>query len=85
MFPKNYTHTVGHWFRKDMGGSLPNPEDLKLICQILEIPKEYQDMMNCRCMVLQAVKKSHKGKNPGDYLEFNDDEEVINFLNKTLY
>ena len=49
-----------------------------------DIPEEYQNMANCRCMVLQAVKKSHKGKNPGDYLEFANDGEVINFLNKTL-
>ena len=84
MFGKEYLHTVGHWFRKDKGGSLPTPDDLNAISQILDIPENYQTMVNCRCMVLQAVKKSHKGKNPGDYLEFTDDEEVINFLKKTL-
>ena len=34
-------------------------------------------MMNCRCMVLQAVKKSHKGKNPGDYLKFTDESDPL--------
>lgn len=83
MFPESYKHTVGHWFRKDMGGSLPAPEDLAKLTEILNIPNEFVNLINSRCLVLQTIKKSHKGKNPGDYLEL-DENEILNFLKKSV-
>ena len=82
MFPESYLHTVGHWFRKDLGGSLPAPEDLNKTNEILNIPEEFRNLVNSRCLVLQAVKKSHKGKNPGDYLELNKND-ALDFLKKS--
>ena len=82
MFPKSYLHTVGHWLRKDLGGSLPAPEDLNKINEILNIPEEFMNLVNSRCLVLQTVKKSYKGKNPGDYLEL-DKDEVLDFLKRS--
>jgi hypothetical protein len=34
--------------------------------------------------VLQTVKKSYKGKNPGDYLEFQNENELNDFLQKSV-
>ena len=36
-FPESYQHTVGHWFRTDMGGSLPKYEDLLVLKNILNM------------------------------------------------
>jgi len=83
IFPKSYLHTVGHWFRKDLGGSLPTPEDFLELKDILDINQNFVNLNNSRCLVLQAVKKSHKGKNPGDFLEFGNDDEVMNFLKRS--
>jgi len=83
LFPKTYKHTVGHWFRKDLGGSLPAPEDLIKLKKILPLPDNYINLLNSRCIKLQIVKKSHKGKNPGDYLEFSENE-LFSFLKKSV-
>jgi len=82
-FPTSYLHTIGHWFRKDMGGSLPTPEDLEELCKYLDIPLEFKKLLNARSLVLQTVKKSYKGKNPGDYLEFQNENELYDFLQKS--
>ncbi len=83
-FPASYLHTIGHWFRKDMGGSLPTPEDLEELCKHLNIPLEFKKLLNTRSLVLQTVKKSYKGKNPGDYLEFQNENELNDFLQKSV-
>jgi len=69
LFPPNYKHTVGHWLRKDMGGSLPNVDDMKQLNQILDLDEEYIDLNNRMGLKLQTVVGNVKGKNPGDYLE----------------
>jgi len=84
MFPKSYLHTIGHWFRKDMGGSLPAPEDAIDLKKILGINQQFIDLINSRCLVLQTVKSSYNGKNPGDFLEFKSIDEVYDFLQKTI-
>lgn len=82
-FPKYYRHTVGHWLRKDMGGSLPTIKDLQLICEYLPIEKNYYNYINRRAIKLQTVSHSHKGKNPGDFFEMNL-ETVNKILSKTF-
>ena len=62
------SHTAGHWFRTDRGGSsLPSPEHWdglkKLFC--LE-STEYDEIMTAEHYVLQTVRPHEKGKNPGD-------------------
>ncbi|MHA1138366.1 MAG: DNA methyltransferase [Candidatus Thorarchaeota archaeon] len=83
-FPPQYKHTVSHWFRKDMGGSTPTPEDLIILSKIIPIPDEMIRLLNTRCLSLQSVKKSHLGKNPGDYLHFKTEDEMIDFFNRTM-
>ncbi|MDH5647838.1 MAG: site-specific DNA-methyltransferase, partial [Candidatus Heimdallarchaeota archaeon] len=73
-FPSEYKHTVGHWFRKDMGGSLPKPEDLKKLNQILSLDSSYVNYISRFGLKLQAVIPHRKGKNPGDFLEMNESE-----------
>jgi site-specific DNA-methyltransferase (adenine-specific) len=83
LFPKQYKHTVGHWMRKDMGGSLPTIEDWQKIKSILDIDDSYTNYVCRKSLKLQTVKPSHKGKNPGDFLE--KDVKVINeYLEKTF-
>ena len=81
LFPPEYKHTIGHWFRKDIGGSLPLPEDFIKLQKLLNFPASFLTLVNSRCIVFQDVKVSHKGKNPGDYLELSD-KELLSFLNK---
>lgn len=83
LFSKFYKHTVGHWLRKDMGGSLPTMKDLQLICKYLPIEKSYYNYINRRAIKLQTVSNSHKGKNPGDFFEV-DLEKVNKILLKTF-
>ena len=83
-FPRSYVHTVGHWLRKDSGGSLPAPEDLSKLDEILNLPNYFKDLINSRSLTLQTVKKSYNGKNPGDFLEVSNKKELLNFLNRTV-
>ncbi|MCX8010946.1 MAG: hypothetical protein N3A61_07325, partial [Ignavibacteria bacterium] len=83
LFPDDYIHTVGHWLRKDMGGSLPQIVDWERIIKILDIESSYTNYVCRKALKLQIVKNSHKGKNPGDYLEMSIDE-VKSFLKKTF-
>jgi len=82
-FPPEYIHTVGHWLRKDMGGSIPLPEDLKILASIIELSKELADILSKWSLKLQTVKKAAKGKNPGDYLE-GDEEMVTSLLKRSM-
>jgi DNA modification methylase len=83
LFPDSYKHTVGHWFRKDMGGSLPTSDDLDLIKKYLPIDSNYYNYINRRAIKLQTVSHDNKGKNPGDYLEI-DLPSVLKLLSKTF-
>jgi len=66
-----YTHTAGHWFRKDAGGSLPTPEDWKKLKRILKFDSKYDKEMTETELALQVVKNHPNGKNPGDLWEIN--------------
>jgi len=78
--PKNYKHTVGHWFRKDFGGSIPIPSDVPLLKTIFKVDSLLR-ILERTALKFQTVKASIKGKNPGDFIEFKDDE-LIAFLKK---
>jgi uncharacterized Zn finger protein (UPF0148 family) len=82
--PEEYYHTVGHWFRKDFGGSIPIPEDLKLIKTVFDTQDGLLKTLERVALKFQTVKASIKGKNPGDYIKNKDHQELIRFL-RTLY
>jgi len=67
----SYTHTAGHWFRKDAGGSLPLPEDWEKLKEILKFDNKYDKEMTETELVLQVVRNHPNGKNPGDLWEIN--------------
>jgi site-specific DNA-methyltransferase (adenine-specific)/site-specific DNA-methyltransferase (cytosine-N4-specific) len=77
MFPKDYVYTVGHWFRKDFGGSIPTPEDWLLLRDILNLDDDFTNYVLRTGLKLQTVRASSNGKNPGDYLEIEENIEEI--------
>ncbi|MFW9995228.1 MAG: DNA-methyltransferase [Candidatus Odinarchaeota archaeon] len=82
-FAPDYFHTVGHWLRKDMGGSVPLPEDMEKLAEILGIPLAVRKVVSAGILKLQTVKKAAKGKNPGDYLE-DDLESILDLLKRSM-
>ena len=82
--PKEYYHTVGHWFRKDFGGSIPITKDIELIKEIFDIQDGLLKILERTALKFQTVKASIKGKNPGDYIKNRSYDELINFL-RMLY
>ncbi|MFW9854368.1 MAG: DNA-methyltransferase [Candidatus Thorarchaeota archaeon] len=81
LFPVKYEHTVGHWLRKDMGGSLPKSEDLQKLNKILDLDKTYLEYIGRTGIKLQTVQLTKKGKNPGDFLDFPI-KTIISMLQK---
>ena len=69
-FPPEYKHTVGHWLRKDMGGSLPKYEDLIKLNEFLNLDQVYINYISRTGLKLQTVMADVRGKNPGDFLDF---------------
>jgi len=67
LFPSNYKHTVGHWLRKDFGGSLPTPEDWKKLSEILEIDNNITNYVCKTALRLQTVKHAEY-KMPDDFI-----------------
>ena len=81
--PQGYNHTVGHWFRKDFGGSIPKPEDIPLLMKALEIEEDpFLRALERTALKFQTVKASVKGKNPGDFIENLDDKQLKSYLQK---
>ena len=83
-FPKKYHHTVGHWFRKDFGGSIPLPSDIELLEKVLQVKTDLLDILKKTALKFQTVKSSIKGKNPGDYIKDKNESELITYF-KSLY
>ena len=81
-FPESYKHTVGHWFRRDFGGSIPLPEDLELLKQSLETNHYLFSILGRTALKFQTVKPSVKGKNPGDFIEGLTESELISYIRK---
>lgn len=82
LFPSNYKHTVGHWLRKDMSGSLPKYEDMIELNKILELDDNYMFYLNRMGLKFQFVITNIKGKNPGDFLDMSK-IEFIEMIKKT--
>lgn len=80
--PKSYRHTVGHWFRKDFGGSIPIPEDIPLLKKILGVRDNLLSVLERTALKFQTVKASIKGKNPGDFIEGLSEEDLVLYLRK---
>ncbi|UCG01299.1 MAG: site-specific DNA-methyltransferase [Candidatus Heimdallarchaeota archaeon] len=78
-YPPEYKHTVGHWLRKDMGGSLPKYEDLMKLDELLHLDQSYINYISRTGLKLQTVMADTKGKNPGDFLDLPL-PKVINML-----
>jgi site-specific DNA-methyltransferase (adenine-specific) len=79
LFPSSYKHTVGHWLRKDMGGSLPKTEDLDKLALILGLEKKYVNYIQRMALKLQMVLPDTRGKNPGDFWELSK-KEIMSVL-----
>jgi len=80
--PSGYKYKTEHWFRKDIGGSIPSPRDWGLLKGIIDI-SEYDDYVLKICLKLQAVKPLRDGRNIGDYLEMEEDK-LVEFLGKVI-
>ena len=76
---EKYTHTVGHWLRKDKGGSLPKFEDTIELNKKLNLDYEFLHLLTSYSLKLVNVSSNKKGKNPGDYFEMNN-EELFQFI-----
>jgi site-specific DNA-methyltransferase (cytosine-N4-specific) len=83
MLPGTYHHTVGHWFRKDFGGSIPIPEDVELLKRIFGEDKLLK-ALDKTALKFQTIMASAKGRNPGDFIECKDEKELMAYL-KRLY
>jgi site-specific DNA-methyltransferase (adenine-specific) len=70
-FGEDYKYTVGHWFRKDAGGSLPTVEDWNKLKKLLRFDDKYDKQMTEMITVPQIVRNHPNGKNPGDLLSIN--------------
>ncbi|MFX0067190.1 MAG: DNA-methyltransferase [Candidatus Hermodarchaeota archaeon] len=82
--PRTYKHTVGHWFRTDFGGSIPIPEDISLLKDVLKSNNSLFRILERTTLKFQTVKPSIKGKNPGDFLENINQKNLRTYL-ETLY
>ncbi len=71
MGKEQYKHKVGHWFRKDAGGSYPSKQDWIRLKKILELGDRYDKQMTMEYKEIQSVKQHPKGKNPGDLFNSN--------------
>ncbi|HOI77055.1 MAG TPA: site-specific DNA-methyltransferase [Methanofastidiosum sp.] len=80
VFPDNYLHTVGHWFRTDFGGSVPKNEDAEKLEEVIGNGEKIWEILKRTALKFQTVKSSIKGKNPGDFIFDLSDEELINYL-----
>ncbi|NPB02985.1 MAG: hypothetical protein GXO39_01030 [Thermotogae bacterium] len=79
-FPEGYHHTVGHWFRKDFGGSIPIPQDIERLERIFGVRGGLLGALKRTALKFQTVKSSVKGKNPGDYMRVERVGELVSFL-----
>ncbi|MFH1051101.1 MAG: hypothetical protein V1779_09280 [bacterium] len=65
-FPPDYKHTVGHWLRKDFGGSLPALEDWDNLVKILDIEESITNYICKTALRFQTVKHA-EFKMPSDF------------------
>ncbi|MBX0310924.1 MAG: hypothetical protein JHC31_03850, partial [Sulfurihydrogenibium sp.] len=80
-FPSSYKHKICHWFRKDMGGSIPLPNDIKRLKEIFGIEKDaLLDALSKTALKFSTVKGSAKGRMPSDFWE--SDKDIDNQLRR---
>jgi site-specific DNA-methyltransferase (cytosine-N4-specific) len=80
LFSPNYKHTVGHWLRKDFGGSLPTPEDWEKLDSILDFKSSVTDYVCKTALKFQTVKNGAY-KMPDDFIS-NESLDMLNNLIK---
>jgi len=68
LFPSSYNHTIGHWFRKDFGGSIPLPEDWQILKNYFNINEHWTNYVCKTALTIQIVKKGEY-KLPKDFIE----------------
>lgn len=68
LLPPEYKHTVGHWLRKDFGGSVPVAEDWKKLEKLFEMDPAIKNYACKTGLKLQTVSKT-KYKIPDDVIE----------------
>ena len=83
-FPSNYKHTIGHWFRKDFGGSIPIHKDINKLQDIFNIKDGLIRALSRTALKLQMVRQSKKGKNPGDFIDGTTHQNLEVYL-KSLF
>lgn len=85
-FPEGYKHTIGHWFRYDMGGSLPKIEDIELMEEKLDfhLDPNYKKLITRTGIKFQSVLQDKQGKNPGDFLNIPTGD-IIDFFKKIVF
>jgi len=77
LFPEEYKHTVGHWLRKDFGGSIPVLEDWNKLEEHFELDNNYTKYVCKSALKLQIV-KSTKYKIPDDLISLEMVEKLNN-------
>jgi len=83
-FPSSYKHKIGHWFRKDMGGSTPLPEDIEKLKEIFGIEHDaFLDALSKTVLKLSTVKSSIKGRIPSDFWESDSDKNLKEYLRQS--
>ncbi len=75
LFPDEFKYKVGHWLRKDFGGSVPVKEDWEVIEKLFEIDKSIKEYASKTALKLQTV-AMQKFKIPDDVI----DPEMIKYL-----
>ncbi|HOK21406.1 MAG TPA: hypothetical protein PLO66_01795, partial [Bacteroidales bacterium] len=83
--PSNYKHTVGHWFRKDFGGSIPIPQDIIILKNILDDSIGLLNLLEKTALKYQTVKTSNKGKNPGDFISLKNEYKIKKYFEDFLF
>jgi len=87
IFPPNYKHTVGHWLRKDFGGSLPTKTDWFKLTKILALEDYFTNYVCKTALKIQTVKNAEY-KTPEDFVNINDIKifnELLENTGKHLY
>ncbi|MCC7429685.1 site-specific DNA-methyltransferase, partial [bacterium] len=75
LFPENYKHTVGHWLRKDFGGSIPLPQDWETLSELLELEKDFSNYVCKSALKLQTVQNGNC-KMPEDFISVDFLEKI---------
>ena len=71
LFGDEYKHTVGHWLRKDFGGSIPKIDDWEKLSEYFDLDQGYTNYTCKTALKLQSVRNT-KYKIPEDVIDFED-------------